>query len=356
MTCLFNSRTSTPLLPAAVALLAVFALTGCDRDEIKVYRVAKEPPAAAPSPAGLPEGHPEIPRGKPQLSWTLPAGWTEAAAGQMSLATFNIAGQDGQQAQVAVTPLRGLSGKEALIVNMWRKSAGQAELSPEEVTSQLQAVDIGGEVGKMFDVTSATDSAKRPTRIVTAMVHRPDASWFFKLAGDQELVEAQKPAFVTFLKSVKITEAPATETTTTEAPVAAKTSKTQWKTPTDWKSVAPGVMQVAKFTVPEKDSTAAEVTVSIFSTDTGGTLENVTRWRNQIGLPPATESDLPQLVKPLDGKNPDALLVDMTNGNRRVVGAIVTRDGQWFFFKLLGGTAAVAAQQEAFVAFVKSPM
>src|SRR5688572_9209145 len=326
--CFWSSRRSLLLLLPLTAVLA-----GCGREEIKVYRVAKPEPASnqpSQESSAIPDGHPEIERARPQLAWTLPTGWTEAPAGRMSLATFNIAGSVGQEAQVTVTPLAGMEGKEALIVNMWRQQVGQTELSPDEVASSLQPVDIGGAAGKMFEVTGKADGAARPTRIVTAMAHRSDASWFYKLQGDAELVEAQKPAFVAFLKSIKITDAPATATE--PVPVASagdSTTPSKWNAPADWKAVAPGQMQVAKFLVPDKDSAKADVAISVFPNSTGGNLANVNRWRNQIGLPPASESDLAAIVKPLDEKNPEAILVDMTNSsnNRQLIGAIVPRGG-----------------------------
>jgi hypothetical protein len=336
-----------------MSLVALIVLAGCNREEVRVYRVAKEQPAVSAPVAAIPEGHPEIPTAKPQLSWTLPPGWTEAGAGQMSVATFNISGKNGQQAQVAITPLRGLSGKEALIVNMWRKSVGQSDLTPEEVMKELQPVDIGGEAGKIFEVSSPVDVTTPRTRIVTAMTHRADASWFYKLAGDEELVESQKPAFVAFLKSIKITDAPITEPTPPPG-ASDSTVATQWKAPADWKAVTPGPMQTAKFAVPGKNSAKADVTVSIFPNSTGGTLANVNRWRNQIGLPPTTESELPQLIKPLDETNSEAVLVDMKNNNRQLIGAVVPRGGQWYFYKMLGDAEAVTAQKDAFTTFAKT--
>lgn len=350
-----------PRLALSLAMLAMLA--GCDRGEVKVYRVAKPEPTPSPSPhathaaAAMPDGHPEIQRPKPQLAWTLPSGWTEAPASRMSLANFTIAGTAGQEAQVTVTPLAGLEGKEAAVVNMWRQQVGQTELSPDEVASSLQPVEIAGAPGKMFEVTGNAEAIARPMRIVTAMAHRPDASWFYKLQGDAELVEAQKPAFIAFLKSIKITEAPAAA----PGPVAAagagdSATASKWNAPADWKAVPLGQMQIAKFLVPDKDSAKADVAISVFPNATGGTLANVNRWRNQIGLPPAGEGDLAQLAKPLDEKNPDALLVDMTNSEnkRQLIGAIVPRGGQWYFFKLLGEAAAVAPQKEAFTKFVQT--
>jgi hypothetical protein len=348
MNCSNLLRRRWPVFGLSVVVL----LAGCGREEVKTYRVAKEAPPASPSPA-MPHGHPDMQTGRPQLAWTLPAGWRELGPGQMSLATFAIAGSNGQEAQVSVTPLRGLAGKEVPIVNMWREQVGLPELSEDEAQQQLLPVEIAGEAGKMFEIQGRPAGTNPAVRIVTAMVHRPDASWFYKLAGDAELVEAQKTAFVTFLKSIKITESPATEAVAAVA-ASAPAAPTKWKTPADWKSVPPGPMQSVKFAVPDQGTAKADVTISVFPNSTGGVLANVNRWRNQIGLPPVGEADLTKIVSPLDDKIPDSFLVDMTNGSRQLIGAIVPRDGQWYFFKLLGDAGAVAPQKEAFVTFAQA--
>jgi hypothetical protein len=340
--------------------LLLAALTGCDRGEIKVYKVSKTeaPPApeAAPSDEAMPHDHPAAPRARPQISWTLPSGWTEGAAKRMSLATFDIAGSGGQRAEVNVTPLMGLAGKEVAIVNMWRTQVGQAELPPDEVTKQLQPVDVGGTAGKMFEVQGKSEDG-RAMKIVTAMIHNGDESWFYKLQGDAPLVDAQKEAFVEFLKSIKIAAAAKSETA---PPPVAKTEATsatgsKWNPPAGWKEVAPGTMQIAKFSVPEKGSAKADVTISVFPSSTGGALANVNRWRGQIQLPAIDEAELKKILTPLDPSNPEAVLVDLKNNDRQLIGAIVPRDGQWFFFKLLGDAAAVTPQKEAFTQFAKSP-
>ena len=349
-------------LEGGAFLLVATLLAACGREDVKVYRVAKEE-APGPSAATMPDGHPTLGAATPQLSWTLPAGWQQLEAGQMNLAAFSIAGAEGKQAQVAVTPLRGLAGKEVLVVNMWRQQIGLSELPEAEAMKELADVDIGGDAGKMFDMAgkSATGAAMR---IVTAMVHRGDTSWFFKLQGDDELVTAQKPNFIAFLKSVKFGEVavPASlpdghpniagNESAASPPAASQSGLPTWPVPADWKAVAPGAMQVAKFSVPEVSGAKADVTISVFPSSTGGTLANVNRWRRQIGLPPVDEAGLAPLVKPLDEKIPDALLADVSNNGRRLVGAIVPAGGQWYFYKLLGDDAAVAPQKTAFTRFV----
>ena len=211
-------------------------------------------------------------------------------------------------------------------------------------------------------------------KIVTAMMPRGDVSWFYKLQGDVALVDAQKPAFIDFLKSVKIEDAPVSAMASAmAAPVAAAPDALpamgapgsspdvagtpgpqNWTVPSDWKTLAPGAMQIAKFAVPEQAGAKADVTVSTFPSATGGTLANVNRWRRQIGLPEVNKADLASLVSPLDPADSEAILVDMTNKNQRLIGAIVPRDGQYWFYKLLGDAGAVAPQKESFMAFAKS--
>jgi hypothetical protein len=113
-------------------------------------------------------------------------------------------------------------------------------------------------------------------------------------------------------------------------------------------------MQAAKFTVPGKDGTKAEVTVSIFPNDTGGALSNVSRWRGQIGLPPAEEAAIKESIKPIPGAPEGSISVELENSGRALTGAIVPRSGKWFFYKLMGDSAAVTAAREAFISYCKS--
>jgi len=337
---------------SGMLLLAAGLLAACGREDIKVYRVAKDQ-AAPPAAQSAPEGHPDMGAAAPPLSWTLPAGWESLGAGKMSVASFNIPGKSGQQAQVAVTPLRGLAGKEVLIVNMWRQQVGLSELPEAEAVKELTDVDVGGATGKMFDMAgkSATGAT---TRIVTAMLHQGDTSWFFKLQGDDELVTAQKPNFLAFLKSVKLPASVADEMAGAPSASPPPGDTPAWPAPADWQAESPGAMQVAKFAVPAVGAARADVTISVFPNSTGGTLANINRWRRQLGLPPVDEAGLAPLIKPLDGKNPDAVLADLSNNGRRLLGAIVPAGGQWYFYKLLGDTAAVTAQEAAFTQFVQA--
>jgi hypothetical protein len=334
-------------------LVPAFFLAGCNHDEIRVYNAPKdEPPRVASSdnsgtaPADDPHASmAELP--PPQLTWKLPVGWKESTPNSMSLVAFSVPGTNGAEgAEVSIARLPNLAGKESLLVNMWRQTAGLTTLSDEEALKQLSPVEAGGEKGNLFEVAGNTKDG-HPVEIVTAMVHRPDGSWFYKLAGDSSVVKSEKATFLDFIKSVRIQEA---------APIASaahaeeQTQDFHWTVPSDWKVAAHNQFQVARFSLPGK----AEVFISVFPTDTGGTLANVNRWRGQIKLPDVTKNDLPGLVSPLDPSDSQSILVDMKSDGQRLIGAIVPRDGQYWFYKLLGDTGAVAAQRDAFIAFAKS--
>ena len=64
-----------------------------------------------------------------------------------------------------------------------------------------------------------------------------------------------------------------------------------------------GQMQLAKFAVPEVQGAKAQVSVSMFDNDTGGTLANVNRWRGQIGLGEITAAQLSEVRELVDSRH-----------------------------------------------------
>ena len=187
-----------PILPLVAA--ATLLLPGCERHDIRVYTVPKEPvaPKRAASPPQEPAG---AERPRPRLSWQLPEGWKELQASEIYAAQFQIASPEGALT-VSVTPLPNLAGKENMVVNMWRQQVGQPPLEADALKGALAPADIAGEMGQLFEISGQRGGA--PVRIVTAMLHRADSSWFFKLDGSEAGVVAQKPAFLEFLKSFRI--------------------------------------------------------------------------------------------------------------------------------------------------------
>lgn len=131
----------------------------------------------------------------PNPQWTVPPGWEAGPASSVRRASFVVNGPNGQSVDIAVTVFPGDVGGMTANLNRWR---GQIGLAPatDVPTSSL---DIAGETATLVDF--ANDATGK--RMVVVTIPHAGNSWFFKMTGDTPLVEAQKEAFLQFVKSVK---------------------------------------------------------------------------------------------------------------------------------------------------------
>lgn len=340
--------------PVFLSAALLVTLAGCKKPAIRTYLAPKDPPPAPATAAAAAESATaEQTPARPRITYQLPAGWEEGTPNSVSVALLKIKSGDAE-ANVNIAPLANLAGREAVVMNIWRSQAGLPPLEEADVAKDLHPVAIGEGQGQMFEMAGTRENGAK-MRMVTAFLHQPDASWFYHFSGDDTLVTAQKPAFLEFLKSVRVQSAPATPTPApTATPTATDDASWNGTVPDGWTQVSPGNMQVAKFQVPAIENAKAEVAMSIFPNDTGGLLANVNRWRRQLGLPEVDQAALASSVTPLDPTLPDAVLIDLKNEARALLGAIVPREGRWWFYKMMGDAPAVAAAREQFVAFAKS--
>ncbi len=138
----------------------------------------------------------------PMLGYVRPPDWQEAPPSQMRVASFRVAGKDGQQADVSVIPLPGLAGSDLDNVNRWRGQVGLAGVPEAELATLAQPVEIAGQPAKLYEQAGANSDSGQRGRILAAIIRREGVAWFFKMTGDDGVVAEQKPAFIKFLKSV----------------------------------------------------------------------------------------------------------------------------------------------------------
>jgi hypothetical protein len=133
----------------------------------------------------------------------------------------------------------------------------------------------------------------------------------------------------------------------------------KWSTPAGWESVAPGEMRAASFKVA-RDGKQADVSVIPLPGLAGGDLNNVNRWRDQVGQPHVTEAELPKLAEAVPVAGETAQLYDQAGTNAssgdktRILAAILRREGTAWFFKMTGDDELVAQQKPAFLEFLKT--
>ncbi len=329
---------------------------------------------------GLPAGHPPVGEsGPPALSWKRPEGWEEVPPGQMRVASFNVKGTDGKVADVSVVPLGGMAGGDLANVNRWRvQQLGLNAVNAEELKKLAEPIQIGGRPADLYDLAGRNPASGEPTRILGAIQHRDGTAWFFKMTGDDALVAAQKPAFLEFLKSVQFGSgsAPRQIPTSGELPPghpplqpaggvtaaggSAERQPPRWEVPADWQAVPGGEFLVAKFRIRGPGDAQAEVNVSHSAGDGGGLAANVNRWRRQLGLNELAPEAIERSARTVRTETGSVWFVELTGQDARtgraaaVAGAMVTRPGETWFYKLMGDPALVSAQKEAFEKFVQS--
>ena len=98
--------------------------------------------------------------------------------------------------------------------------------------------------------------------------------------------------------------------------------------------------------------------MSAFPGDVGGAAANVNRWRGQIGLNPVSETEALSLLNKINTADGEAQWVELTGADGeeavRMLGAIVPRGGQTWFYKIMGSESLVAQEKDALLKFVRS--
>jgi hypothetical protein len=185
--------------------------TACKKDEIQVYRVAKETPAPA-MPMGAPPAGGAMPGAENlagaadrNITWTLPAGWTEKPASQMRVGSFSAKASNGREADVSVVSLGGGAGGDLANVNRWRGQIGLPPLAADQLDAQSKWISPAKRRMRLVDYVSTepskTDATR--TRIIAAIYAGDDATWFFKMTGEDQATASLKPSFLAFLESLK---------------------------------------------------------------------------------------------------------------------------------------------------------
>jgi hypothetical protein len=124
-----------------------------------------------------------------------------------------------------------------------------------------------------------------------------------------------------------------------------------WKTPAGWKELEPTSMRVGNFSITDGDK-KAEVSVIPFPGKVGTELDNVNRWRKEIGLEPVDETEVSG--KTISIGNIQGKLYDLAGSELETIAAILEKDGTSWFFKMRGDKEITLKNKTAFAQFLQS--
>jgi hypothetical protein len=345
--------------------LAVLLASCNQKTEIKVYRVSKAPleESMADQQNAMPTnaGSPAAPGGMARaVSGTIaiPPSWESQPLSQMRQASFLIKGANGTVADISLVSLGAAAGNVLENVNRWLSQLGQPPITEEKLSQIVQRLTTAiGEVTivDLAGLPNGADPAK-DGRIIAAMTTTDNSTLFFKIRGNSELTEAQKADFIKWVTAVCNSQAQtkSPEMTTMAPPPRSETGQVKWKTPAGWTEVPASSMRYASFTTSDANGGKIDISVVTFPGDGGSDADNVNRWRQQIGLPPVDESGLTSNIVPLKSADITFSTIDIASTDTRTLAAWTRRDGNTWFFKATGPSAAVEKEKAKFMQFIQS--
>ena len=115
----------------------------------------------------------------------------------MRKGNFVIPGEGDSNAEVTVIPLNVGSGSLEANITRWARQVG---ITPDELKAnppKTEEFKISNQSGWYIPIEGNQQA------IHMGMVDHDGQTWFFKLKGNTALVNSQKDAFQTFLKSVQ---------------------------------------------------------------------------------------------------------------------------------------------------------
>ncbi len=187
-----------------------------------------QPPFAAAnaSEAGdkssLPAGHPQVAEQKTEIAqadqnsgaakadqsqipfaFAAPNSWTASKLLPFAVAAFT-AQKDSGEVQITISPLAGAGGMLSN-VNRWRAQLKLSEVSEDEVNSLVKPYQVDGQAAQMVQLVGPEAASPRQA-ITVVMFDRGDATWFLRMRGNADLVNAEQPNFEKFVGSIKFRE------------------------------------------------------------------------------------------------------------------------------------------------------
>jgi hypothetical protein len=155
-----------------------------------------------PSASAIPQtSDPESQASDSPLTFDKPETWQAGKVGGMRKAAFTVADGD-KHVEITVIDLAEAAGDLLPNINRWRDQLKLPPVEQAELDKQLQPIKAGQVAGHFIELIGA--EANQPQQaMLGAVVVDAGKAWFFKLTGDAELVEKEKPRFRAFVESMR---------------------------------------------------------------------------------------------------------------------------------------------------------
>jgi hypothetical protein len=258
-------------------------------------------------------------------------------------------------ADVSFVALGPAAGNVLDNVNRWLGQLKQPPVNEEKLRSMIEPLPTERGDVAMVDLSGEPENgdANKDGRIVGAIAADESGTAFYKMRGNAALVGAEKENFLKWVRASRGSTSVTKNTTTPSAATDSDTPQIKWDLPAGWTAAPASQMRYASFAV-EKKGENADISVVTFPGDGGNDVDNINRWRQQIGLPAIGAELLKPMIAPVHAGDVHLDTIDMSGATARVLAAWTRQNGRAWFFKMSGPPALVEQEKPNFAAFLQS--
>jgi hypothetical protein len=297
--------------------------------------------------------------------WKIPEGWNEQAGSGMRAATLMIPA-DGKPIEMSVIamPSTGAPGELRDNVNRWR---GQLQLPPVDergLAATVKEAKVGDATMSLVDLRGQFSAGSMTAPFAgggpfSGGARPPGNAPFANGAGQPGAPDAPgAPPSAELPPGHPPVDGDHPVNEPASAPFTSKA-------PDVWQQQPASGMRKAAFLVKDGDRSAEVTVIDLLGSapSVADPLENVNRWRGEVGLEPVQQDQLAGIVQKIevDGKPsdyveliPDAAKPAESQADKATLAAIVPVGKTIWFFKMKGDREFVVAQRDNFKSFLES--
>lgn len=272
-----------------------------------------------------------------------PSKWVKKGSTKLRLVNYSV----DEETDCYLTFLPGQAGGILANINRWRKQIGLEDISKIPDRS-IQFAEKEAVIVEMKNNSNAT---------LGLIQERSGGLLFVKMSGPAKSIAENKESFFQFLKtfdSKSVNELLKSDENKTE-----QYRNLDWDIPETWLLGATKPMRNVTFVCGE--SKRCEAYITVLGGDGGGNLDNVNRWRKQLGLDEEASLDKYPKVEVLGRESLYIKLSGKFKGmdgktleDAAIIGVIADLRFQTLFIKLVGPKDEVLAEEETFKKFISS--
>jgi hypothetical protein len=278
-------------------------------------------------------------------TWQLPTGWQERPANMFRHATLVAA----NGIEVTVSKL-GLPANQELEpyllsnVNRWREQLNLPAVDASKFSTTTEPMQVAGRDAIKVDLTGMAPTGGPPMMRGAPGVGGTAAT---PGSGTENRSQSKPEAQASGQGIGPATTSPPGESQKSLAAV-----------PEHWTQGPTTAFRIAAYTV-NRDDLKAEVTAIPLGPAAGSDLENVNRWRGEIGLPPIAQTEMEAQLQPIEVAEKSGKLVEILDapeepGAEATLAVIVPLEGQTLFLKMRGDQTLVTEERKNFRDFAES--